>query len=61
MDTITDMLTLKEKFVKKFNNWGQTLRKWQVYWQNMKFDHNKHDVEQVAYDLKVLVQRVIHN
>ena len=24
------------------------------YWQDMKFDHNKHDVEQFAYDLKVL-------
>ena len=33
---------------------GQRLRVQCTYWQNMIFDHNKHDVEQFTYELGVL-------
>ena len=28
------------------------------YWHNIKFNHNKHDAEQLAYGLKVLVRMI---
>ena len=54
MNTISEMPTLKEKFMKGFNSWGLAFRKHYMYWQNWIYDHNKHDVEQCTYDLKVL-------
>ena len=54
MNNISDMPTLKEKFVKRFFSWGQTLQEKWEYWENKKFDHNKYDMEQFAYGLKVM-------
>ena len=48
------MPTLKEIFLKRLSSLEQTLREQCTYWQNMDFGHQKHDVQQFAYDLKVL-------
>ena len=40
--------------MKRYSSQGQMIREQQTYWHDMKFDHTKHDIEQFAYDLKVL-------
>ena len=48
------MISQKEKFLKRYNTWGQNHRQQDTYWYNIKFAHTKHDAEQLAYDPKVL-------
>ena len=45
MNNIQDMASLKEKFVTRFNRWGQTMREQCSYSHDMKFYHTKHNVE----------------
>ena len=40
--------------MKRSNSLGRMLCEQGTYWQNVKFDHDKHNREQFAYDLKIL-------
>ena len=54
INSIQDIASVREKFLKRFNSLGQFHREQCTNWHNMKFDHTKHEVEQFAYGLKVL-------
>ena len=43
------MCTLKEKFMKRLKLMGANIMRTVTILANMKFHHNKHDVEQLTY------------
>ena len=45
INNIQDMPILKDKIINRFNSWGQILQELCTYWQNMKFNHMKHDIK----------------
>ena len=45
------MYSLKEKYLKMFKSWGQTLRQQHTYWYNMKLDYSQHNVDQFALEI----------
>ena len=51
LNGIQDIVNLKEKSMKRFNSWGQTLRKQYTYLHTMKSKHSKHDIEWFVYDI----------
>ena len=45
--TIQDV---KAAFLKRFNEWGQTVKQHMTTWNNLKFDLNKHDMDMFSLD-----------
>ena len=52
INSIQYIASLNREFLNWFNPWRQVQREQWTYWQNMEFDHTKHDIEQFACDLK---------
>ncbi len=45
---------IKDKFLKRYNVWGQTHKQHVTAWNRLQFDHNKQEVEEYAADVKML-------
>ena len=49
-----DIEDVKVAFLKRFNEWGQTVKQHVTAWNNLKFDLNKHDMDVFACQLQWL-------
>ena len=49
-----DIEDVKAAFLKRFNEWGQTVKQHMTAWNNLKFDLNKHDMDMFTCQLQWL-------
>ena len=52
--TYHDIEDVKAAFLKRFNEWGQTVKQHMTAWNNLKFDLNKHDMDVFTCQLQWL-------
>ena len=49
-----DIEDIKAAFLRRFNEWGQTVKQHMTAWNNLKFDLNKHDMDVFMHQLQWL-------
>ena len=53
-DNFHDINDIKAAFLKRFNEWGQTVKQHMTAWNSLKFDVQKHDMDVFTRKLKLL-------
>ena len=53
-DNFNDINDVKAAFLKRFNEWGQTVKQHMTAWNSLKFDVQKHDMDVFTRKLKLL-------
>ena len=53
-ENFNDINNVKAAFLKRFNEWGQTVKQHMMAWNSLKFDVQKHDMDVFTRKLKLL-------
>ena len=53
-DNFNDINDVKAAFLKRFNEWGQTVKQHMTAWNNLKFDVQQHDMDVFTRKLRLL-------